>query len=126
QAAKARQEAKSWNRLKSLAARMSEGMPWNEVISVYEAVAGQIFDAIDRVYHVGSRSYSREELKRMLVDDRGMTEGIWQRAAGILEFAELVRFASSAGAVSERAARADGLKWVSEAEQVTRLIDDPP
>src|SRR6185437_3603725 len=126
QAAKARQEAKSWNRLKGLAARMGDGMPWNEVISVYEAVAGQIFDAIDRVYGVGSRSYSREELQRMLVGDRGMREGIWGRAARVLEFAELVRFASVAGAVSESTARAEGQKWVTEAEQVARLIDSPP
>jgi hypothetical protein len=125
-ALRAKQEAKSWNRLKGLAARMPGGMPWSEVVSVYDAIAGQIFDAVDRIYAVGSRSYSREELKRMLVDDRGMPEAVWTRAAKILEFSELVRFASSAGAISESAARADGPKWVTEAEHVARLIERHP
>ena len=122
-ALRAKQEAKSWGRLRSLAERMPNGMPWAEVITLYDAIAAQVFDAIDRVYAVGSRSYSREELKRMLVDDRAMPEAVWTRTAKILEFAELVRFAATAGAVSEITARADGAKWVNEAEQVTRLIE---
>ena len=101
-------------------------MPWDEVVTIYDAIARTIFDAIDRDLSVGSRSYSREELKRMLVDDRGMPEAVWKRAAKILEFAELVRFASSAGAISESAARADGAKWVHEAESVARLIERRP
>jgi hypothetical protein len=125
QAARAKQEAKSWTRLKAIAAKIPEGTSWNEVLTFYDSVAAQVFDAIDRVYSVGSRSYSREELKRMLVDDRGLADAVWQRASRVLEFAELVRFAKSAGAFSESTIRSEASKWVQEAESVSRLIERP-
>ncbi len=125
-AIRAKQEAKSWGRLKGLAGKMPDGMPWNEVVTIYDAMAGQLLDAIDRIYGVGSRSYSREELKRMLVDDREMPEAIWTRAEKVLEFSELVRFASTAGAISESVARAEGDKWVREAENVAAMIERHP
>jgi hypothetical protein len=120
---RARKSAKSWDRLKSKAKEATNGMAWLDVIQLYEGLSGQIFDAIERVYPVGSRSYSREDLRRMLVDERQMSEEVWSRASRLLEFAELVRFASSAGAVSEGLARAEAGKWVVEAESVARLID---
>jgi len=120
---RARKSAKSWDRLKSKAKEATNGMAWPDVIQLYEGLSGQIFDAIERGYPVGSRSYSREDLRRMLVDERQMSEEVWNRASRLLEFAELVRFASSAGAVSEGLARADAGKWVAEAESLTRLID---
>jgi hypothetical protein len=63
----------------------------------------------------------------MLVDEghgeRQMPAEVWERASRLLEFAELVRFASSAGAVSENVARNEATKWVNEAESVVQLID---
>lgn len=124
---RARKSAKSWDRLKAKAKEASNGMAWADVIQLYEGLSGQVFDAIERVYPVGSRSYSREDLRRMLVDEghgeRQMPAEVWERASRLLEFAELVRFASSAGAVSESLARNDAGKWVQEAESVVQLID---
>jgi hypothetical protein len=121
-AAKAKKDAKSWQRMRSKAAQTKQ--PWPEVMQLYETIAGHIFDSIERVYPVGSRSYSREELQRMLVEERLMPSEIWERASRVLEFAELVRFASSAGAVSEGRARAEAAHWVQEAETVAGLIED--
>jgi hypothetical protein len=122
---RARKNAKSWDRLKSKAKEAANGMAWPDVIQLYEGLSGQIFDAIERAHPVGSRSYSREDLRRMLVDERQMPEAVWERASRLLEFAELVRFASSAGAVSEGLARGEAGKWVQEAESIVRLIGRP-
>jgi hypothetical protein len=121
-AAKAKKDAKSWARMRARATQIKQ--PFPEVVQLYETIAGHIFDSIERVYPVGSRSYSREELRRMLVEERQMPSAVWDRASRILEFAELVRFASSAGAVSEGRARAEAAQWVGEAEEVVGLIED--
>jgi hypothetical protein len=121
-AAKAKRDAKSWQRMRAQAAQVKQ--PFPNVVQLYETIAANIFDSIERIYPVGSRSYSREELRRMLVEERQMPSDIWDRASRILEFAELVRFASSAGAVSEGRARAEAAQWVKEAEEVVGLIED--
>ena len=86
----------------------------------YELLTGAIFDLIDRRYNVGARSLSRVELERILVGERGMSEKVWLRIARILEFGETVRFASSAGAVSESVARQELSKWVEDCMELER------
>jgi hypothetical protein len=83
----------------------------------YESLCGAIFDALDKRYKLGSRSLSRGDLKRLLVEERGLPAETWERLGKILEYAEMVRFASSTGAISETSARQELAHWVQEAEK---------
>jgi hypothetical protein len=85
-----------------------------------------VFDAIDRTYSVGARSRPRSQLKEILVEEKGLSPEVWQKIARLLEYAELVRFASSFGAVSEQSARADLARWVAEGEAVARALEQAP
>ncbi|MGZ3698110.1 MAG: BatD family protein [Bdellovibrionota bacterium] len=113
--------SKTWEKLRTFA-RNTEGAAWQEVVESYERLTGLLFDAVDDQYGVGARALSRTALRQILVDERGMNEELWSRTEKILEFAELVRFASSAGAVSESGARKDLARWVAEGEAVVREI----
>ena len=120
-------DAKSWQALRARAAAASQGAPWNDVTAFYESLTGAVFDAIDRVIGraagVGARSLPRSELRRLLVDERGVAEATWARLERVLEFAEAVRYASSAGAVAESAARGEATRWVADAEEATAALN---
>ncbi|OFZ54212.1 MAG: hypothetical protein A2428_13110 [Bdellovibrionales bacterium RIFOXYC1_FULL_54_43] len=120
---KAKLHAKSWERIRAGARAATHGASWQEVTQTYELMTNAIFDALERVYPIGVRSLPRTELKSILVDERGLAKPLWDRADRILEFAEMVRFASSAGAISEDAARAELAKWVNEAHSIVRILD---
>jgi hypothetical protein len=120
---RSRAYAKSWERLRLAAKEASNGAAWAEVSRDYERLTGLIFDAIDQKFKVGARSLPRAELRERLVVERGMPEDIWKSAAQLFEFAELVRFASSAGAISEEAARSDLSRWVKSGEELVRAIE---
>ncbi len=115
--------SKSWDRLRAGAKAAASGAPWTEVTQTYELLTGAVFDALDRSFDVGARSLPRTELKRILVSERGLAEPAWERIGKLLEFGELVRFAATAGAVSERAARGELSRWVSEGESLVKLLD---
>jgi len=115
-------QLKSFDRLRASARAAASGAPFAEVVRTYELLTGAVLDAIDRKYAVGARSHSRAELKFMLVDSRGLPEEIWIRISKLLEFDELVRFALSAGAVSEAQARNDLPNWVSEGESIVQSL----
>jgi hypothetical protein len=66
---------------------------------------------------------SREQLREVLVNEKGLAETVWTRTLRLLEFIDLVQFASSVGAVSESTARADLQKWVGEAEGIIRALE---
>ena len=120
--ARAKVESKSWQQLRRRARAAKSGAAWNEVVQSYELLAGAVFDALDRKYRIGSRSFSRQELGHILVEDRGFDSAIWQRISNLLEFAEVVRFAISAGAVSEETARLQLERWVNEGSELDQAI----
>lgn len=122
-AARAKLESKSWDRLRAGAKAAGDGASWQEVTQSYETLSGVLFDAIDRKYKVGARGLPRSELKELLVDGQGLASDTWDRIGKLLEFAEMVRFATSAGAVSETVARGDLKKWVAEGESLVRSLD---
>jgi len=93
---------------------------WNDVLRAYETLASVVFDALDRLHPVGSRSHSREELGQILLNEKHLSPEHWQRCANILEFTETVRFAMGAGSLSEDLARGDLVNWLNE----TRLVVD--
>jgi hypothetical protein len=112
-------ESKSWQKLRASARRAAEeGSPWKDVSEAYERLMGAVYDSIDRCYDIGARSLSRRELARILVDERGLPEPVWTKAMALLEFGELVRFASSTGAVTESQARSQLAKWVADGQAV--------
>jgi len=118
---------KIWAELRNaaqLADQAGSSLAWEEVSKKYDALNGLVFDALDRTYRVGARALSRSSLEQTLVTEREMDPILWDRIEQILEFGDLVRFASSVGVVSEAAARADLKKWVDEAESVTRVLEE--
>lgn len=113
---------KSWEKLKADAASSANGAPFQEIGELYERLTGAVYDAIDRAHALGSRSHSRDDLRRMLVEERGLPEPVWKKISDLLEFAEAVRFASSVGAVSEQAARTQLERWVGEGQAVEEAL----
>lgn len=121
--ARAKAHSRSWARLTESARQAAGGAAWQDVLMSYELLTGVIFDAIDRTYAIGARSRPRSQLKELLVDEKGLSAETWVRISRLLEYAELVRFASAAGAVSEQAARKDLAHWVEEGEAVARELE---
>ena len=122
QQAKAKAHLKSFEHLHAKAKQAAQGAPWNDVTKAYELLTGAVFDALDRSYQVGARSLSREHLEEILVGDKGLSAELWSRISKLLEFAELVRYASSIGAVQEKEARAELTKWVGEGEELVQAL----
>jgi hypothetical protein len=122
--AKALANSKSWQRLRLAARKASDGIAWNEVTATYELLCGAVYDVLDEAYDVGSRSLSRSALREALVNEKGLSSEIWKRVEQLLEFAEMVRFASSAGVVSEAAARTQLARWVAEGEIIAGELAD--
>lgn len=109
----AKRKTRSWDGLKQTAKLAAAGsLPWPEVMRAYEDLAGALFDQLDeRLPHAesgepSSRSLSRRELRRLLVDGQGMPAEKWEPLEKALEVAETVRFTGSAGIISEADARA--------------------
>ena len=111
-----------WDVLHQVSRKATTGAAWKEVTEAYETLTDVILDAIDQEYQIGARSFSRNELKAVLHDERGLPTQIWQRLVALLEFTELVRFASSIGAVSESEARTKLAHWVAEGEVIVKNI----
>jgi len=112
---------KSWERLASLGKKSSQ-LSWNDIMSAYERIFEGMMDAIDDAFAVGSRSFSRAELKQILMEQHQVSEAIWGKIEKILEYSELVRFASSAGAVSQQDARSSLSRWVEEARMTATKL----
>lgn len=121
--ARSLQNAKSWENLKAAAQAAANGGSWHDTTQAYEILGGIIFDALDRTYQVSSRAISRSELKTVLVDERGMSEESWRRVDELLEFSDLVRFASTAGSESEASSRKELARWVAEGRSIVQLLE---
>jgi hypothetical protein len=119
---KAKAHARSWEKLRESARQATQGAAWQEVLQTYEVLVGVVFDAIDQAYDLSARSRPRSQLKQMLVDEKGLPAESWEKISRLLEFAETVRFAASAGVVSEQSARSELARWVSEGEAFSREL----
>ena len=121
-AARAKAHSRSWARLRESARQAAGGAAWQDVLQAYEVLTGVLFDAIDEAYDVGARSRPRAQLREILVGERGLADETWTKISRLLEYTETVRFASSAGVISDQAARKDLARWVEEGEAVTRAL----
>lgn len=113
-----KKRASLWNDLKGQAKAARKAASQQEVLKAYDQLATAVFDLLDERYGVSSRSYSRRDLRAVLVQEKGMDEALWSRVAQVLEFAETVRFAAQAGVISEKEYREKLEFWVSETIQV--------
>jgi hypothetical protein len=95
-------------------------VPWSEVQLCYELLTGALYDVLDREFGVSSRALSRQQLRDELTGEKRLPVPTWERIEKVLDYLEMVRFASGAGVVTEAAARQEFLKWVNEAQ----LIDE--
>lgn len=113
----------AWRLLEEKARKAPNALLWPEVQQAYESLTSQVYAAIDEHTKLGARSFPREELNRRL-SEAGVSEASLKKLFSLLEFAELVRFASSYGAVSEQQARADLLKWVQEGKLLVESLPE--
>jgi hypothetical protein len=121
-AARAKAKQKSWESLLSDAARAG-AMPWNEVLQTYERLCENVLDVIDRVYGIGARALPRSEIRRILVDERGLNPTLWEPVGRLLEFNEMIRFAGTASGGLETRARSELSNWVNSAKSAVQLIE---
>ncbi len=125
--------SKSWQGLRSQARQVQpNGISQQELIQIYELLSGAVYDGIDRAYDLGARSLSRQALEEILVRQRALPLETWRRLSELLEYAEMIRFASRTGVVSELDARSQLEKWINEGQALeeemkflaTRAITD--
>lgn len=121
-AARAKAKLKSWDRLLSDASRAGV-LPWAEVLQAYESLSDNVLDSIENIYKIGARSLPRSEIKRILVDERGLNPSHWEPVGRLLEFNEMIRFAGSASASLETRARSELSNWVNSAKSAVQLIE---
>ncbi len=95
---------------------------WIDVVKAYERLSGAMYDILDREFSVSSRSISRKDLKVIIVDDNGIVESLWSRIEKLLEFAETVRFAASAGVITQDEAKRSLENWVTEGQALDTAL----
>jgi hypothetical protein len=116
-------QGKTWIMLQDKAQSASNGLAWKDVTQAYETLGEEVLNGLESTYSLGVRSISRSELKDVLIQEKGMPEPVWNRIVRILEFADMVCFAGSAGVVSENVARTELTKWVQEGQSVMRSLE---
>ena len=124
--ARAKAHARSWEKLDELSRKALQHMdplPWPELVAGYDLLASLIFDALEKIHPDGARSLSRPELKALLLQEKQFPEALWERIEKTLDYADMVRFASSAGAISQDAARLNFAKCIEEAKSVVQLLE---
>jgi hypothetical protein len=120
--ARARAEARSWEKLQALSVEAVNGADWETVSRGYELLNAMTIEALDRSYGIGARSLPRAEIRRLVVEERGMEPGRWEKIERLLEYTETMQFAGSAGQEFQRQARLDLGRWVREAEGVLKTL----
>jgi hypothetical protein len=120
--ARAKAKLKDWDRLRADAGKASV-MPWSELLQTYDRICGNVLDSIDHVYGIGARSLPRSEIKRLLVDERGLDPSHWEPIGRLLEFNEMIRFAGTASTSMETRARTELPTWVAMARSAVQQIE---
>lgn len=100
----------------------AQRLPFQEVVAIFRFLEQEVEDALFQKFAVVAKGMTRPELQEALVDTGRITEDVWQRLVSFLEFAETLRYASQAGAVSEDGTRNDLKKWIAECEQILSVL----
>ncbi len=117
-----RAESKSWLKLRGDAREAAGSTSFRNVTEMYERLTGAVYDSIDRIYSLGARALPSSELRLALVEERGLPEPAWKKLSELLDFAETVRFASAAGAISEAQARSQLERWVTDGQSIEEAL----
>jgi hypothetical protein len=115
---------KKWESLHQVA-QESQGAAWQSVTQAYDLMTNLVLEEFESTFQISAKSVSREQLRQWLVEEKGMPASTWERSAKLFEFADLVRFASSVGGVSESSARGELQRWVNEAEAIVQSLESP-
>jgi hypothetical protein len=110
-----KQTDQAWTKIRRQSEE-AQRLPFQDILKAYDFLEIELERSLTHRFGVSVRGLTRRELKEELVEKHGIAESLWQRLNALLEFAETVRFASQAGAVSEERARNELRKWVSESE----------
>jgi hypothetical protein len=121
-AVRARDQERSWDRLRALAREAQTGLSWQQLAGAYETLESVLLDSIDRAYAVGARSLPRSELKNVLIEEKGLPEAHWSPIEKVLEFSETVRFAGAASKSMESRARSELESWVTTAQNAAQTL----
>lgn len=89
---------------------------WGGVAASYEALHALVLDALDLTYGIGAHSLPREELGRILLEEKGFPRSHWDRVRELLEYAEMVRFSGASSPEAQARARRDLGRWIETAE----------
>ncbi len=111
---------KDWSRVQSLSPEVIGKAQFQELIQYYETLSDTLLQTIDDLYSTSARSTPRAELQAILRGAPGFSEDLWVRLIRLLDFADLVRFAGSSGAVSEENTRMSLREKISEAQAIIR------
>jgi hypothetical protein len=99
-----------WNQLQQRVA--SESFSWEKLSEVCDQMVEEVLTTVDSWYDLNWRSVSRKEWKRLLIEEKAMDEGVWEKIHAFLVFAEQVRFSHRKQASWESSARSDLLSWI--------------
>jgi len=111
-----------WKVLHQKAKQVSNKGSWKEVTQTYESIGEGLFDALDAKYKIGARALSRSDLERILIQEKGLEDSVWQRLEKVLEYSEMIQFAQSGDDHTESRARSDLSRWIKEGERLAGQI----
>ena len=87
-----------------------------------EKVVEQVYQSLDEAFSIASRALPQRDLAKTLTELHGMSREQWQAISEILEFSETVRFASSAGVISDQDAQQKTPQMIQNAQKVCAEI----
>ncbi len=109
-----------WSQLQSLSPEVIAKAQFTELAQYYETLSEALLQTVDDLYSTRARSTSRSDLQPILLNAPGFSQELWGRLSRLLEFADLVRFAGSSGAISEENARSGLAEMIKEAQMMMK------
>ncbi len=93
-------------------------LPWAEVAAAYASLESLLYAELDRKYQIGARSLRREDLGRILTEEKGLDPGDWRQLREIFEQVEMSRFSGQ----SPDRARSELQRYVTIAETFVKKL----
>jgi hypothetical protein len=113
----AEERTRRWRQIDALV-RRGEGIDDAGLTQLYELLSSVVYDAVDARTGLGARAFAREDLARMILEEKRMNPEDWARCGRLLEYAEQVRFGGAAGGPAD--ARARMTAWANEARLIAQ------
>ena len=108
-----------WSRLSKEAQELSQSHAKTDQFSpILEEAVDQIYLTLDETFGLTSRAHALRELGQLLTQNHSLTTEEWKHVAEILEYSEMIRFASSSGVVPDSAAQEKVPQLIEEAKRL--------